>query len=392
MALTGQIFPPGVSASAGGSSGGSPSTNDFRLTLSSGNPVYSPQPATPSSTDTTNMTVTFSADPGWTNGTIATVSATVGGLTAGTIYYIRRRSSTLYSFHTSVAGAEGDTSKVTLSANITSEVRPSGVSSTSIKLSPYRGNSLGLYSSGSWSNLTSAEISLALGTLTSGTNYDVFAYNNSGAIAIELGPAWTNNTTRATALASQDGILVKSGDAARRFMGTLRADSTTTTIVDAGGLASQIGGKCLVWNDANRVSLQLIVYDGAASWTYNVATVRQANGAAGNKVEFVIGLAEDVIDVSIVYTVQAVSSGDNNGVGVDSTTAYRYDCLYSQIVTPSGISSGGTTRWTGKLVAGYHYLAWLEFSGGAAGIYYGRNNPGSAASSSFDGLTATVMA
>lgn len=82
---------------------------------------------------------------------------------------------------------------------------------TAIYFTPFHGNKISLYNGSVWQLLSFSEISLALGTISSGTNYDVFAYNNSGTVALDSIVAWTNDTTRATALALQDGIYVKSG-------------------------------------------------------------------------------------------------------------------------------------------------------------------------------------
>ena len=93
---------------------------------------------------------------------------------------------------------------------------------------PYKGNAIALYDGTNWNIRTSAEFSLALSGLTSGKPYDVFCYDNSGAPTLEF-LVWTNDTTRATALAYQDGVLVKSGAATRRYMGTFYTTGTTTT-------------------------------------------------------------------------------------------------------------------------------------------------------------------
>ena len=89
-------------------------------------------------------------------------------------------------------------------------------------------------SSGGWSILSSAEVSLSL-TITSGKNYDVFAYNNSGTLTLALGSAWTNDTTRADALGCLDGIPTNSVTVASQtankclWLGTIRASGTNTT-------------------------------------------------------------------------------------------------------------------------------------------------------------------
>jgi hypothetical protein len=379
----------GTAAAAPGAGGPSPSTNDFRLTLSSGNPVYSPIPATPSST--VSDTCVFASPHGWTNGTVVTPSATGGGLTNGTLYDIHAISATVVSFHTNIADALSGANKVTLSASITAEIRPSGVANTTIYGSPYKGNSIGLYSGG-WQIITSTEVSLALGTLTSGKNYDIFGYLNSGALALELGPVWTNDTTRATALSTQDGVGVKSGDSTRRYLGTIRSNDTTTTVDDGGHLSTQFGGKRFLWNAANRVRVKASVRDGSGVWTYGSATVRQANGSTGNKVEFVIGLSEDDIAAELIAGAVAAGSSATVGIGVDSITAYRWDSFFQQLSTAGGGGDvmASACRWEGRLSPGYHYIAWLEAdNGGAGATFVGENSSGSLSRS---GLVAVLMA
>src|SRR5207244_3794732 len=84
---------------------------------------------------------------------------------------------------------------------------------------------IGLLSSGGVVSLrNSQEVSLSL-TLTSGKVYDVWVYDNSGVPALEV-LAWTNVTTRATGLAYNNGIITKSGDQTRRYVGTIYANGT----------------------------------------------------------------------------------------------------------------------------------------------------------------------
>ena len=81
---------------------------------------------------------------------------------------------------------------------------------------PYTSGQIALYSGSAWVVYTFTERSLSL-TLTSGKNYDVFLYDNSGTLTLELSAAWTNDTTRADALTTQDGVYVKSGATTRRW-------------------------------------------------------------------------------------------------------------------------------------------------------------------------------
>ena len=76
--------------------------------------------------------------------------------------------------------------------------------------------------------------------LTASRVYDVFGYLNSGTLALEL-LIWTDATNRATALAYQDGVLIKSGNATRRYLGTIYINST-------GGQTEDTEIQRFVWN------------------------------------------------------------------------------------------------------------------------------------------------
>lgn len=79
-----------------------------------------------------------------------------------------------------------------------------------------------------WAPTAFTEVSIALSGLTSGRPYDVFGFLSGGALALEL-LAWTNDTTRATAVTLQDGRYCKSGDKTRLLLGTIYTTSPTTT-------------------------------------------------------------------------------------------------------------------------------------------------------------------
>ena len=102
------------------------------------------------------------------------------------------------------------------------------INATTIYCTPYRGNKISLYDGANWNIRSSAEFSLALGTLTASLPYDVFVYDNAGTPTLEF-LAWASATARATALAYQNGVLVKSGAATRRYLGTFYTSSTTQT-------------------------------------------------------------------------------------------------------------------------------------------------------------------
>ncbi len=97
-----------------------------------------------------------------------------------------------------------------------------------IYLTPFRSGAIALWDGKSWVVRTTAEVSLAL-TITSGKNYDVFAYWSGSAVVLELSAAWTNDTLRADAITTQNGVQVKTGALTRRLVGTIRASGTNTT-------------------------------------------------------------------------------------------------------------------------------------------------------------------
>lgn len=227
-----------------------------------------------------------------------------------------------------------------------------------IRWTAYNGNQISLYDgSSAWSLVTfSSDITLAL-TLTSGKNYDVFIYNNSGTATLELSAAWTNDTTRADALTTQNGIVVKSGATTRRYVGTIRASGTNTT--------EDSKAKRFVWNAYNRVSRKLFVTDTTSTWNYTTDTWRQVRATATNQVEAVIGLV-GLGEVELTASsISQNSAGDKMycGIGEDSTTAPASDALgdMSESTTWKSIKANYRSRPS----IGYHYWAWLEKSAAA---------------------------
>lgn len=217
---------------------------------------------------------------------------------------------------------------------------------------PYTGNQIALYSGSAWVTFNQAELSIAV-PATTNQMYDVFVDYNSGTPALSV-TAWTNDTTRATALTTQDGVLVLTGSTGKRYVGSFRTTGVS-------GQTEDSLTKRYVWNYYHRVSRPLRRLETTASWNYTTATWRQANGSTSNQVEVVIGVAEDAIALDLnAYTNN--NTGANNagvGIGEDSTTA-----------SASGYSGGWTQTQHGELkgtlvkipAVGYHYYAWLEYA------------------------------
>lgn len=231
-------------------------------------------------------------------------------------------------------------------------------SKTNVYFTPFNGNRLGVYDGTRWKIYAFSELTLALGTLTSGLNYDVFVYDNAGTLTLEA-TAWTNDTTRATALTTQDGIYVKNGATTRRYLGTFRTTSTTTT--------EDSLTKRFLWNLYNQTFRQLLVTEATTSWTYTTATWRSANNSTTNRVEVVCGLATPI---EIIVQASALNNdtggflkGVSVGVGVDSTSTNSAS-VYGNQFANNGAQDGGhvIARYHAMASLGYHYYQQLEWS------------------------------
>lgn len=263
---------------------------------------------------------------------------------------------------------------------------------TSVYFTPYKGNMINLDDgSESWATfLEFTEKSVAVPSTTN-TPFDIFGYDNAGVLALET-LNWTNDTARATALAWSKGVRIKSGAPTRRYLGTGRTTGVSGQCEDSAGGTHQAGGKRFLWNNYNRVLRALKVIDTTDSWSYATGTWRQANNASSNKVEFVVGVAEDIVKADLYVSVSLASNSARAasvGIGIDSVTA------------GSGMRHGGFNISANTLIAptsathaynpaeGYHYLAWLEF--GADGTCTWQGDANAAANGLQSGLIAMMF-
>lgn len=205
---------------------------------------------------------------------------------------------------------------------------------------------------------TFTERSLSL-TLTSGKNYDVFLYDNSGTLTLELSAAWTNDSTRADALAWQAGVgYVKSGTATRLWLGTIRASGTNTT--ESSWNTTDAPTKSYLWNAYNQIMRTTLVQDSTDSYTYTTATIRQRRGSTNNQCDFVCGLATPWQAQFCCISTNNLTGTRQNFVGIDSTTTPTGCHGYGSGIAVQyfeGYAIGG-----GIVAAGYHFITALERS------------------------------
>lgn len=262
---------------------------------------------------------------------------------------------------------DGRLTLTTATAVTTSDV----TAATTIYFTPFRGNRIALYDgSANWNVYTFSELSIAV-PATTNQMYDVWCYNNNGSPALEL-LAWTNDTTRATALALQDGVYVKNGSTTRRYLGSFRTTGVSGQTEDSVNFR-------YLYNYYNRVDRLMRGPDETTdTWTHNTNTFRQANGVTTNKFEVVVGWSEDSIDVNVTSRCQHSGSLDVIvGVGVDSTTVSSAVFYMGHGAGNGGVLGLTFAHYSGVPAVGKHAYNWLE-KGGSSGTstFYGDGGTG----------------
>jgi len=227
---------------------------------------------------------------------------------------------------------------------------------TTIYYAPYVNSSIGLYDTTNlaWVPYSFTQRSLALGTLSSGYNYDVFMYSNTGTLTL-ASSIWTSDTARATAISLQDGVYVKTSDKAYRYLGTFRTVTTTTTVDTA--------AQRLLWNYNNRKYKKVYCYISSIH-SYSGAVWRSWNNSTtlgSTRIEFVSGFNED--SISLMYYGSMTYA--NVSLGLDTTAAVSISS--SLIEASTTYSSGASAVGAFTPQIGYHYVQGLEY--GASATY-----------------------
>ena len=205
--------------------------------------------------------------------------------------------------------------------------------------------------------------------LTSGKNYDVVAYDDSGTAKLDLLPAWTSNTARANAIERKNGYWVNSAAATTVLngfslaqykglvLGTLRTTGTTTTEDSQAKRFVDV-----IYNQVPRLGLHA---EATASWTYTTSAWRQQNNSSANRIEWVDSLPGKVSQLKN-SAITATSSGSDTvryvGIGIDSTAG---DPISASMFSANNVSVYGVAQADVPVGVGYHYAAAMEWSGAA---------------------------
>lgn len=237
---------------------------------------------------------------------------------------------------------------------------------------------------------TSGAISYAVTGRTTGVPFDVFAYWTGSAVALEV-LNWTDATTRATALFRVNGVWTKTGDASRRYLGTVRPRSATTYQMRWLSDWSTAPAGLDIWNVDNRRQAQLTLNGVGANWVYTTATTRQANGNANAQIDTLSGLAN--VD-PITVAVRAMATGTSTGTGDNCMVAIGQN---NGSLSPNGLR-GLATVIAALGTVGLHSMTcesvqlgvgafkWLERGSGAGTVTW----LGNSAAENQPGMTAAV--
>lgn len=269
---------------------------------------------------------------------------------------------------------------------------------TTIYYTPDRGTMVPLYNGTNTVPTAFTELSITLGNnWTSSTNYDVFIASDSGTTRACTGPAWTagsggSATARGTGAGgtelervSANGLLMNKVQitcrytnsstftvAANRgtYVGTvwIRAADSTIDWHFGGAASGGTAGTFGVWNMYNRREFTAQVEDTFSSASVNQAAPSALNASNNNRINYVIGWAEDSIVAKTFGTGVAGSGGFVTlGVGHDTTTAISG--LTQAHAANIAVPVGGSARFNGDL--GFHYVQAVQAANVSNGTIYG---------------------
>lgn len=279
---------------------------------------------------------------------------------------------------------------------------------TTVRLWPFQGELVPVWSvtDGEFKTPVLAVIGLALDNNPAHTNYqgidrncDLFAFLNAGVLTLGSGPSWNvgavagSDVARGTGAGSTE-LELWHGLRVNKNLIAMKTDASAATVNVAAREATYIGtmratadgqtedsqAKRFLSNGyaVNRIRRHMVAADPTNSWSYAVATMRQANANVANQLDYVQGTDAESVDasVSVFATSTVASTLLVTAIGLDSTTAAAPGC----IMTPDywvGSADPACPRaeYRGNPGLGRHRLTWLEYSQ-ASGIvtWYGDNN------------------
>jgi len=360
------------------SGGGSNSTADGRLTLTSGTPVTTSDVTAATTIYYTpyvgNGIALFDGSSTWTVRTFSELSLSLSGFTANTNYDV-------FAYWTGSAVAlEAESWGTNTAYNITgvtvgastvvtytySGTRPFQTNGTPICIQGITGN-VNTILHNTWSFTANANVSSTSGTIT------FHELDTTGLTYTSGGTIRENKNTRATALTLQNGVWVKSGATTRRYLGTIRINGT-------GGQTEDSILNRLVWNNNNRIKRLLYCPATLERWTVSRRTGNYVFIAAQNdqrrRVQIICGLEEDMVKADVTGCYQSIDFTNSfmlAGVGLNrsdenSTWTYGRQYLTQPNASNQVLPVYGTFE---KTLLGFHYLHWTHYASNTGVRSYG---------------------
>ena len=213
---------------------------------------------------------------------------------------------------------------------------------------PFEGDLVSLWNSAEsrWDITEFTERSLSLSGLAANANYDIFLYDNLGALTLQP-VIWANNgagtSSRASAIVRRNGVWVKSADN-RRYLGTIRTRN--------------ISGQCddnqrnrFVWNAANRRPRAVYLVDNV-SHAYT-AGYRAYRASTANRFQAVFGL-DDTQVILDAFGSGGFNADCNVNIGVDAIVQSGISIAASSDFLDDNIAI--TAYLSTSLAAGHHWF------------------------------------
>lgn len=350
----------GTETEVGTGSGNSPRICDGRLTLTSGAPV--------TTTDVSGASTAYFAPYNgnqialfdgtrWKTLTFTQLTIPIGSLDRHRLYdvFLYDNGGTLnYELSGWNAPASGAITAIT---NVSPPVVTSnghGLSNDQIVTIYGVGGATGTNST--WRVASVAANTFTLKTLNNGNPAAPGVYTSGGTWV----RADANSGGRATTVALVEGVYVKSGDATRRYVGTIR-------ITDQQGQTEDSARRRYVWNAQQRVERRMEMRDPAASWTYATAAWRPINNNLSDRLECVVGLIQEPIHLT--YSNRNIGSFTNTHIGIALNRLNGNDGQNMAYLAGGG--EAGSAEFHKLPLEGYQYYQPVEYVGGGTAIYVG---------------------
>jgi hypothetical protein len=211
---------------------------------------------------------------------------------------------------------------------------------TSVYFTPYNGSKIEVYNGSFWMEAPFAELSLSLSGFTTNKVSDLWIYDNAGTLALER-TEWTNLTTRATALALQDGRYCKSGTLTRLYVGSFRTNATS----QCDHTAKRAG----LWNMYNQVKT-IIKANDTTNHTYTTSSYRNWENNSDLVVDVLLGINTNIL---VSGWGAALAAGGNNAILAIGREGAQQDYVFF----------GAVTAYTsGSSVLAFNELGSIQFS------------------------------